>query len=177
MHLTTLVLLDGPFSFSSLSSVSPRRLRSSALTLRSRWDTCQKATLPHRAKSWARHTQFTGGREHREHTNQELEELEENLLSGGRWHLAGMHLVPLTRWAPVIHLPLGPHLCWCHRLLQSDRVRAERCAGEAWSTAGPGTRPKSRWDGRPVPWSSASMGLPSPHLESGRKRWFYSCWW
>lgn len=57
--LITLALLDGPFSFSSLSSVSPLLLRSSALTLRSRWDTCQKATQPHRANSWARHTQFT----------------------------------------------------------------------------------------------------------------------
>lgn len=35
-RLITLALLDGPFSFSSLSSVSPRRLRSSVLTLRSR---------------------------------------------------------------------------------------------------------------------------------------------
>lgn len=35
-RLITLALPDGPFSFSSLSSVSPRRLRSSALTLRSR---------------------------------------------------------------------------------------------------------------------------------------------
>lgn len=61
--LVTLALLDGPFSFSSLSSVSPRLLRSSALTLRSRWDTCQKATQPHRANSWARHTQFTAGKE------------------------------------------------------------------------------------------------------------------
>lgn len=59
--LITLALLDGPFSFSSLSSVSPRLLRSSTLTLRSRWDTCQKATQPHRANNWARHTQFTAG--------------------------------------------------------------------------------------------------------------------
>lgn len=35
-RLITLALPDGPFSFSSLSSVSPRRLRSSVLTLRSR---------------------------------------------------------------------------------------------------------------------------------------------
>lgn len=62
--LITLALLDGPFSFSSLSSVSPRLLRSSALTLRSRWDTCQKATQPHRANNWARHTQFTAGEKH-----------------------------------------------------------------------------------------------------------------
>lgn len=151
VHLTTLVLLDGPFSFSSLSSVSPRRRRSSALTLRSRWDTCQKATLPHRAKSWARQTQLTGGRAHSKHTNQELEEKEENLLSGGWWHLGGTHLAPPTRWAPAIHLPLGPRPCWCHCLLQSDRVRAERCAEAAWSTAGPGTRPESRWGARPVP--------------------------
>lgn len=34
--LITFALPDGPFSFSSLSSVSPRRLRSSVLTLRSR---------------------------------------------------------------------------------------------------------------------------------------------
>lgn len=64
-RLITLALPDGPFSFSSLSSVSPRRLRSSALTLRSRWDTCQKATLPHKANNWARHTQFTVGVKHR----------------------------------------------------------------------------------------------------------------
>lgn len=64
-RLITLALPDGPFSFSSLSSVSPRRLRSSVLTLRSRWDTCQKATLPHRANNWARHTQFTVGVKHR----------------------------------------------------------------------------------------------------------------
>lgn len=57
----TLAFPAGPFSFSSLSSVSPLLLRSSALTLRSRWDTCQKATQPHAANSWARHTQFTAG--------------------------------------------------------------------------------------------------------------------
>lgn len=59
--IITLAFPAGPFSFSSLSSVSPLLLRSSALTLRSRWDTCQKATQPHAANSWARHTQFTAG--------------------------------------------------------------------------------------------------------------------
>lgn len=81
-HLNTLVLLDGPFSFSSLSSVSPRLRRSSLLTLRSRWDTCQKATQPHRANSWARHTQFTAVEKHTWtlSTPREQEEMEQNLL-------------------------------------------------------------------------------------------------
>lgn len=81
-HLNTLVLLDGPFSFSSLSSVSPRLRRSSLLTLRSRWDTCQKATQPHRANSWARHTQFTAVEKHTWTLSalREQEETEQNLL-------------------------------------------------------------------------------------------------
>lgn len=49
--------LEGPFS--SRSSVSRLLLRSSALTLRSRWDTCQNATQPHRDSSWARLTLLT----------------------------------------------------------------------------------------------------------------------
>lgn len=75
------------------------------------------------------------------------------------------HLVHPAHLTLESHLDHGHHLCWLPHFRRSDQVKGGRCAEAAGSTAGLGIQPGSRWDGQPVPWSYASKGLPSQHLE------------
>lgn len=152
----------GPFP----SPPSPRSLLSSSAAQRSH---CAQGETP--ARKPRSHTEPTAGPD----TYSSLQERKTHVIKSmlDRLHCVsvhsettGTHLVHLAHWTLEIHLAFGQRPCWGRHLLQSDLIRGERCAGAAGSTAGQEIQPGSRWDGRTVPWSSASTGLPSPHLET-----------
>lgn len=83
-----------------------------------------------------------------------------------RWRRTGTHLVHLPPWIPETLLESVRRPCWVRCFLRSDRAGDGCCVGAVESTAGREIRPENRWDGPPVPWSSASKGLPSLHLDT-----------
>lgn len=156
------------------SPLSPPFLLASSAVQRSR---CAQGETP--ARKPRSHTEPTAGPDThsslQERNNQGYMSLRvrgDSTKMSTRWRHNGTRLVRPAHWSPEIHLAFDWHPCWFRHLPRSDLGGGERCAGAAASRAGLEIQPGSRWDGQPVPWSSASTGLPSPHLEQAPA----ACW-